>query len=264
MAKFTKRKVSYDRYRNCIRNQIYNGTFFSEHVHGSSRKIIINKKVRVTLGREGSLYFGDNITDSEFVAFIAMFNKQLYKQFQNNDYLYYLDVKFRGSSKKKNFKLYSQLPEGTTFYNVDLKSAYWQIAYQLGYLKKETFEKYFLNDKYKQAKRLCISFLARKNKMIYYNGNDINEIHCDITALNKVYKNIRNQLYKCITDVVSLCSNCIEYNIDGVSVLEEDINIVRYAFMSLGLKYKITKCTKLNQTEYIHNYTTKKFKHSKV
>jgi hypothetical protein len=255
-----KSEYTSERYIECVSNQIKNNKDFREHIFGARKRLIIDNDVCATTVRKSHLNIG-NISKPQFISFLASFSKMLYKQFDETPELHYLNVDFKGVSRDKNHKLYESLPEGRIFYNIDLRSAYWQIGYMLGYIDKKMYLKYQINDDYKQVKRYCVSFLGRSNKMIYYN-NDIGNyvIHCNTEIFNNVYKNIRNQLYKCVADAVSLCSEYIEYNIDGVYVLSQDVDKIRRVFDSYGLEYKITMCRKIDNQKYMYDFKPKNFK----
>ena len=77
----------------------------------------------------------------------------VYKKFLKNPDLYDLDIKTEGLSRQKNKEYWDTIPDNTFFYNIDLSSAYWQIAFRLGYLDKRMFDRYMLDDQYKKVKR---------------------------------------------------------------------------------------------------------------
>jgi hypothetical protein len=251
------------RYSLCVSNQIKSNKNFMEHSIGSRRKLIIDGKVRATHMRSENLDLGE-ITHKQFSAFLGSFSKQLYKNFFENESLYDIKINFMSVSKKKNFKKWESMKVGDVFYNIDLKSAYWQILRKLGYIDDNLYTTYYKNDAYKKAKRYCVSFLARKNKMHYKTENLNYDIYCQDDVLKNVYKNIRNELYNSITKAVSLCSDFVEYNIDGISVLANDVDIVTGNLISLGLDYKITRCVKIDDDTYLHGCKNKNFKIKKV
>jgi len=245
-------------YRKYVEIQLNNKKSFSEHILGSRRKLMIDGKPRATIKIDGALNLGE-LTNQKFATFLAVFTKELYRSFLNFPELFYLRIKFRGTAKNKNYKLYNELKPESSFYNIDLNSAYWQMAYRLGYISQQLFEKYDAEE-YKHAKRYCISFLARQNKMTYNDCGKVREISCDIQVLKTIYDNIRYELYKCIAKVVSLCSDYIEYNIDGVTVLAIDVDRVMKAFDEMNLDYKLTKYTKIDNYQYQNGSTIRNFK----
>lgn len=249
-------------YKKYIQIQLNNKKSFSEHILGSRRKLMIDGEPRATIKIDGGLNLG-NLTNQKFATFLAVFTKELYRSFINFPELFDLRIKFSGVAKNKNYKLYNELQPGTPFYNIDLNSAYWQIAYRLGYISKKMFDKYNSDD-YKQAKRYCISFLARRNKMTYNDCGNIREIECDISVLKTIYDNIRYELYKCISKVVSLCSNYIEYNIDGVTILAIDVDKAMKTFDEMELDYKLTKYIKIDNYQYQNGSTIRNFKTKKL
>lgn len=246
MKDYAKFEVNAERY-DAIKNiQTRNGTPFNEHRFGSRKNLWVNKSIIASTATYSNLQLGE-LPQEQFVAFLAGFNRHLYTQFDKNPTLFDLKIQFNGISKQKNTPLWNSMKIPSFFYNIDLDSAYWQIAHRLGYISNTMFERYKDQDEYKQAKRYCISFLARTNSMSYANGY---EIQCDISPLQRVYDNIRNELYLCIQKCVQCAENCVEYNIDGLSVLVGDIQPVKNCLYEMKLDFKITECVKISPTHY--------------
>jgi hypothetical protein len=234
-----------------------NQKVFSEQQIGGRKRLYIGEKM------VGSTVSGfvdlEELSSGQFASFLGMFNRNLYAQIAKNDLLG-LKVNFKGVSRSKNHKLYDSLPEMSIFHNIDLKSAYWQIARRLKYISEPTYLKYIHKDQYKSVKRLCISFLARPNKMTYHTADGyINTIHCDISMLKNVYENIRNELYRIINGIADKVEH-IEYNIDGITVLTKDKQKVKDYFDNLNLEYKINFCVKLNEFQYQSGSKIKNFR----
>ena len=116
--------------------------------------------------------------------------------------------------------------------------------------------KYLDDDNYKEAKRYCISFLARKDFMMYHDGRQIDKIECNIDCFIQVYENIRNSLYISINDAKSRVNDWIEFNIDAVTVKKENVHIIASAFDTMNLLYKIKKCVKIGDYEYMNEKGT--------
>lgn len=85
------------------------------------------------------------------------------------------------------------------------------------------------------------------------------EITCDNTLLRQVYDNVRNQLYLCIETALNGVSDFIEYNIDGVMVMSQDLEIVMSNLEKMNLKFKITECRKVTNQEYTYSGSLRKF-----
>jgi hypothetical protein len=94
----------------------------------------------------------------------------------------------------------------------------------------------------------------------YYSGQEF-DIECDREFANKVYKNIRYALYNYIVDGVKLTNNWLEYNIDGITVLEHEKDIIINYFKECNLEFKVNDCIKLNQNEYLYKNRQRIFKH---
>lgn len=255
-----------ERYNAIVSQLKKNPHPFCEQVIGSRRKIykfgkfICTEKLSVEINLGG-------IKKSQFPPFLGLFNKTLYQQFMNNPSLYDQKIEFMGrTSKGKNFKLWESMKEGSVFWNIDLKSAYWQMCYRLGYIDDKLFFKYLQQEEYKHAKRYCISFLARSNKMVYNYPSEgrSHEISCDNGVLIQVYKNIRNELYNSIAYAMGdldVDNGWLEYNIDGVTVVgTENVKLVKERFISLGLDFKSTLCIKEDDVYYKSGSSRKAFK----
>ncbi len=259
MRKYAKLECDVLQYSELQDIQINNNSITKEQFIGSRKKLYSNNEMIATMSMYNGLQLG-GISKSQFNSFLGSFNKQLYKQFLNNNDLYEIDIPFEGASRDKNYEFYDTLSDGQYFYNIDLKSAYWQIAHKLGYLNDKMFHRYFMSDEYKMAKRLCISFLARKNKMVYYKNKSKATIQCNTGVFQKVYDNIRHCLYSTMVDSIKDDTEWLEYNIDGVTVTAKDVKQIQDYFNELDLKFKITECRKIDRSDYFYGTTKRKFK----
>jgi hypothetical protein len=259
MSRFKKTEVSFRDYEIIRQNQEKSGKVVHEQVFGQRKSLYNeNNQLLATYVAVNSIDLGA-LNKSKFVAFLASFSRQLYSQFDKNPDLYALKVVFTGVSSQKNRKLYDSIRESEIFYHIDLNSAYWQFAHKLGYLSDDMFEKYQPLEEYKAVKRLCISFLARSNKMTYKlpSGEDY-VVKCEMGVLNQVYRNIRYSIYNAITK----CFNektTIAFNIDSISVLKSQKDSVCKYLDKQGLTYKITICQKLTNKSYMYGSEERKF-----
>jgi len=248
------------RYNEIKKRLLENNRMFSEQVFGGRKSIYLNNQLTATTVADAGLITGD-ITKRQFTAFLGMFNRILYRQFDKNPQLLNLKIDFKGVSRKKNNILWDKLSYGTMFYNLDLSSAYWQMAYRLGYISEKVYQNYIDKNEYKEVKRYCVSFLARANKKRYVsNTGEEYEIKCDMTPLQAVYDNIRNELYKTINEVAESFPEVLEHNIDGITVLREDYKTAKELLSQRGLKFKVTQCIKANDYEYFYGSRPRAFK----
>jgi hypothetical protein len=228
-------------------------------LYAGSRKTLLNDKNEIVCScvSSNSLNIGD-IEKAYFFSFLGHFNKNLYKNLVEKNLIEY-NVNFNGVSRKKNTKNFQCLEIGEFFYNVDLNSAYWQVAYNLGYIDEKLFLKFKDKEEYKSAKRLCISFLARQTRKAYYlPSGDFFVIQCENNVLKNVYNNIRKYLYA-IFDQISKNTNFIAYNIDSIYVVKHDLQKVKDELNKLGLSYKYVLCQKISNTEYGFGKNIRKF-----
>lgn len=252
-----KFEVSVERYNDIIALFKKENRVYSEQTIGSRKRLHYNSRmVATTVLCGSSLDIGD-ISHPQFVGFLAMFSKHLYSQFKKHPDLHDLNIKFTGFARSKNLKFWATMKPKCYFYNIDLDSAYWQMLYKLGYITEKVFNNYKGVDDYKQAKRYCVSFLARDIKMNHSNGEIM---RCDTTVFRNVYMNVRHCLYGCISESIKGIDNYIEYNIDGVTVMNTDLDVVRRRLTAMGLTFKVTQCRKISDTEYEYGSKIRKFK----
>lgn len=238
---------------------IDNGLTVSEQKHGSRKILYGNREICGYSEIDYYLPLSDKISGRQFNSFLGTFTKSLYNQLRKNPILFDLKIEFDGLSRDKNQKTWKKIKQKEIFYNIDLSSAYWQMAYKLNYISSKMFFNYIDKDEYKQAKRYCISFLARENTMLYYDNREIKEITCDISILEQVYRNIRNELYNTIDLLKSLTTDWLDYNIDGISVKEKDVQLITDKLEQLNLKYKINECIKIDASDYYQKGKIRKF-----
>jgi len=256
MNNYANAGVNSQVYELCKNTQIQNRAKYSEQSFGSRRSLFVKGNMIATTAIQQNLDIG-KLTNQQFVSFLGRFNRQLYQQFQIYPVIFDQEIKHLGVARDKNIQLWDKLEVGSYFYNIDLSSAYWQVAYRLGYIDPTMFEKYLRNDDFKQAKRYCISFLARRNFMTY--ENDV-KITCDTSFLVRVYDNIRQELYKIIETAVNQAETYLEYNIDGISVMADKVDVVKKCFKDEGLLFKITQCRVMPDNRYLYGHKTRKFK----
>lgn len=260
MKRYSKLECDTVEYDNIQNIQFNNDNFVTEQFIGSRKKLFSNNKMIATISLYNNLELG-GITKTQFNSFLGSFNKQLYRQFVKNPELYSLQIDFSGFSRQKNYEQWECLSNGEYFYNIDLRSAYWQIAYKLGYLSDKIFKSYVDSEEYKMAKRVCISFLARRNYMIYHLKNqDPFKIDCDTSVLKRVYENIRHYLYNTMLKCVEQEIKWLEYNIDGVTIPSEHVAQVTKYFQEQNLKFKITECKKIDDKTYLYGNKERKFR----
>jgi hypothetical protein len=259
MLNLNRIEVDLDEYNTIKKNQEKNQTPYQEQNFGARKKLYVQGVLIATTSSNNSLDIGD-LTKNQFNSFLGLFTKNLYSQFIKNPSLYELNYEFDGLSREKNYDLWDSLKPTNSFYYVDIQSAYWQIAFKLGYIEEKMFKKYLFIDNYKNAKRYCISFLARENSMTYtFNEKEL-IIECNNEVLENVYRNIRNYLYCLIEELKNNCVEWIEYNIDAISVTKKEIKKVIDFFETYSLNYKLTQCVKLNDAQFLHGSKIKNYK----
>jgi hypothetical protein len=257
-SKYSKADCSQSDFDRSKAVQIGNGTSFREEITGQRKKLVVyNKIIKTTVVKSGFDLGG--LKNERFSAFLGRFNKQLYKRFRTMPHLYDIDIKWKGSVSGSNKEIWKKINVGDIFYCVDLKSAYWQFGFRLGYINPEFFDQYMYDDLFKVSKRLCFSFLSRGCRAIYHSPRKSVEIKCETAPLKKVFDNTRYELYNKISEARSGLKTAIEWATDAICVLPEELDVLRKKFDDLGLIYKTTLCRKLSENEYQQGSKIKNF-----
>lgn len=238
---------------------IKNGVRLSEQFFGNRRVLYSNSKICGFLESDNYLPLSEELSNKEFSNFLASFSLSLSNQLRKKHSLWGVKIEYDGDKSGHNPNAYRKIKQVTKFYQIDLSSAYWQMAFRLGYISKNLFDKYMFEDKYKQAKRYCVSFLGRTNYMRYYDGREIEYVECDTSFQVQVYENIRNEMYQVIKQVRDAIPNWVMYHIDSVSVMEKDFEKAKSILENLSVYYKVKEAVKLDNTEYSVNGKLKKF-----
>lgn len=257
-SKYAKAECSSDEFERSIGVQIGNGTSFRVEIVGKRSKLMVYERMIKTHVKKSGFDLG-GLSNEKFSAFIGRFNKHLYKRFRTIESLWGINISWEGGAGGSIPDNWKKMKKGDFFYSIDLKSAFWQLGYKLGYVDQDFFDQFIQDDLYKVAKRLCYSWLARKRKAIYYTPSGIVEIKGEIGVIKKVFDNVRYELYNKIKDARSGLETVIEWNIDAISVLGSELDIVKERFDKMGLVYKVTLCRKLNETEYQHGSKIKNY-----
>ncbi len=257
-SKYSKADCNQSEFDRSKSVQIGNGTSFREEITGQRKKLIVyNRMIKTTVVKSGFDLGG--LQNERFSAFLGRFNKQLYKRFRAIPELYNINIQWKGSVSGSDKNIWNKLSVGDTFYCVDLKSAYWQFGFKLGYIDQDFFNQYMYDDLFKVSKRLCFSFLSRGCRAIYHSPKRTTEIKCETAPLKKVFDNTRYELYNKISEARLGLKTALEWATDAICVLPEELDVLREKFDDLGLIYKTTLCRKLSETEYQHGSKIKNF-----
>jgi len=253
-------EIAPEKYEATKQILIEEGLKISEHFHGSKRVLYSQSKPVGFLEVDHYLNISEELSNKEFSSFLAAFTLSLHNELRKNRDLWTVRIPFpTKSTSDKNQKAFDSVPEVSKFYQIDISSAYWQMAYKIGYISKGMFNKYMFDDKYKEAKRYCISFLGRENFVQYHDGRLIDIVHCDQTLQRQIYENIRNMMYKVIQYAADQNPDWIMYHADSISVMQKDLENVKNIFDELSLHYKVNEVIKVDQVEYCINGKFKKF-----
>jgi hypothetical protein len=279
MRDLSRYEVDNSKYSRIISNQISNKRDLFEVITGKRKSVFRLEKPYIRKDKNGkehieykTLLCTNTITQlvigklkkESFVRFLAEVKLNIHRNVIESPELLDLKIDYKNSKQGRNLGYWHSLPDESYFYSIDFKSAYWQMAYKIGYITETLYWNYMNLDDYKVAKRLCISFLGRSVTVNYLGKTFKNEenfgqpliITCDNDSLyyKRIYKNIRNLLNNYLYDVVRLSNgNFIKYNTDGIWVTKESIEPIKKYLKDNDILFKTTLCKKISSTEFIQS-----------
>lgn len=233
------------------RNFLTRGDEFTIIEKGKQKSLQINGKLEVSYKQKNNS-LSQYLRNPKYLNIIRIVHAEVNRYIVSNNFNIAPVEPVNKAILLKN-SLYRQYPDGSYFYLIDIKHAYWRFAYLLGYIKYETYKKYKDAKEYKLARNIALSTLvSKKQKQYYSNGKLINEIRCvnDYSAL--MYKNIRYSTYNMVGKIeLILGDKCLAYRVDGVMVTGDAIPIVRQFLRNNKLTGDIIECQKENDSQYL-------------
>ena len=235
-------------------------TFYVEK-KANNHKIIFDRKIQSTFYSKASQvdrYFKDKTK----VGVISRVHKEI-ERYVKSKGLQVDKVNPVHQPILKEFKAFRELENGTKLVIVDIKHAYWRVAYLLGYIGKELYKKYADAEDYKLARNIGLSTLvSKKHRELYINGKLIYDIECMNRQNSIIYENIRHTTYNYIGELhEQLGVYSFGYRTDGLLALNkpEIIEHCRDYFKKNKLLFDVTEYIKVSDTE-IKNLLTGKIK----
>jgi hypothetical protein len=235
-------------------------------------RAMIKNKIRTKIVREQSVG-GNFLVDKlkketkfsgvhpkDFRVFLRMVKRSIFRSWMNDNCRKDL-VDSIQTKKHRNRDNWDKLTTGDTFYLIDMVSCYWQMAYKLGYIDKELFDRFMYNDEYKQAKRLCFTLL-KKNVIVgeQFKGDVvINNYICDSSLINDIFFNVRNISSVYISELVGLINkDYLFFNVDGIAVTQNRYQEVSKFFKDNDIKVSVNICSKTVNNNYVVNDKSKR------
>ena len=182
---------------------------------------------------------------------------------QADDYIYkkkkmaILPVKPIHPPTFRDIKAFADLPIGTKLVSVDIKHAYWRVAYNMGVINKDTYKKYADDKELKLARNIALSTLnSALERDLYFKGLLRSKIECYDPWRKLVYNNIRQKTYNIIGEIAEMLDmNCFSYRIDGLLTLDDPdiIDSCSHFFRKRKVLFTVERFTKHSQTHLQNN-----------
>lgn len=240
-----------------IRNTEYNNKDYRILHKGSIRVLYLNNEPILEEKFE-DIDFG--IHKKYFFSFLGQFNKEFYKNMSKMDFVI-PEIPEPLYTKYKNRPVWEKINIGDRFIGFDMESCFWQMCYKLGYIGEKLYLEYINYHDYKIAKRLCVTFLARRRKIIHkIKGIDVLEISCDNKLGVLAYQNVMNLAANILIECGNEIENeFIDINTDCIIALPEHNEKIKNIFKKYDIRYCKTHCMKINDYQYYAGKKVKNF-----
>lgn len=128
---------------------------------------------------------------------------------------------------------------------IDVNHCYWQVAYKLGYITKETYRR-FKKPKYKLMRNMSLaSITSPKISEVYILGSMIATFKENKRYEKLIYDNIRSYTFNLFEELFEFIggkkNNVLKYRIDGAVLVNDDVlKKAKMFFEEKGIEYKIS------------------------
>ena len=164
------------------------------------------------------------------------------------------------SSVYTNHKLFEELAIGEIVYLIDLKHAYWRIAYNKGYISEGLYLSHITGKESKRYRNMALACMLAPVKRIYYeNGQPVREIEEVCQPYATMYANIRHACYNAVGDVYrAIPGMVLSIRTDGVLVLPDGLELAKKILYNRGYLCHIVRYCKLDHENLIDDQGNKK------
>lgn len=214
--------------------------------------LVKNKKTEYRFNRRKIKYNNKTISRNR-IAVLFKAVKQAYHDYitKNN---FTIDVpKKIANVRGSNSQLFKNLAIGEKFYYLDVRHAYWQVAYKMGMLSEKLYNRYADDKEMKLFRNMSFACVLAPKKVDYIvRGCFMNTIIEDTSIYRELYRKIRHTTYNLIGYAKTLLNDkWIDYNIDGISFTADSLEQAEQIFKELDYVYTLNKCEKLNEYQYV-------------
>lgn len=197
---------------------------------------------------------------AEAITIIRTIKQQFTLYLKNNDWKPVSKVPQKNGPVYKNLKLWDALPVGTEFVMLDIKHAYWRVAYLQGYISKRIYDKYLEDDKLKLWRNVGMACVVAKQKREYYQkGRLVSTVQTWNDPYEQIYRNIRHITYNTVGDIKrKYPDSVIAHRTDAVLFLPELEESIKKILWNRKYKIRTLECVKTGEKEFTANGEPKK------
>ena len=161
-------------------------------------------------------------------------------------------VKQKHSPIYTNKTIYNALGDLEEFYLLDLKHAFWRIAFLQGYISEELYKKQLGDKETKLSRNMALACVIAHKKRIYYqDGQVLFEVSEVCKPIETMYANIRHICYNAVGDVQkTLAGQVFACRTDAVYVKKSGLEQAKKMLYNKGFLVKTVKCIKINENYF--------------
>lgn len=225
---------------------------FAIEKRGNSNYFLHGKK-RTTAFKEGDKSLAEHFKDPIAKRLIMDVHQQVDSYIKQSG-LHIEPTKPLHPPFYKESSAYKELEVGMELCYIDIKHAYWRVAYINGYISKHLYNLVAEDEKYKLCRNIALSTLVSQRKRDYYfDGVFLHTIDSDKSMREVIYTNIRQTTYNLIGGLAEAIGDaCFTYRVDGLLTVY-DQSIIDYAheyFNQKEILFGVDRCTKVSDNDY--------------
>jgi len=151
-----------------------------------------------------------------------------------------------------NREIYNSIGDVEEFYLIDLRHAYWRIAYLKGYISEGLYNSHITSNESKLFRNIALACTIAHTKRTYYiNGEPAFDITEVCKPFETMYANIRHVCYNAVGDVQrALPTQVFAYRTDGVFVTKCGLEMAKKMLYNRSFLCRVKRCIKVNENFY--------------
>lgn len=246
-----KSKLSFENYVN-------NFLCYSKKTFHIDRRLGSKKVVWDDEKKLGAMYRKPMTPEAQKQAWVFSQVRQSFSRYikKNPNFKVYKPV----SSTKKDRPRFDKLKKGQKFLATDGNHFYWRMAYNLGYISENLYNK-LCQPEFKLIRNKALACLASATlRDRYVDGVYVDTINIGNPQLGQLYKNVRYKSYALMKScMIALGKDFLKYKVDCVYYMPIKRKLVESIFIANNMQFGTQECMVIDKKYFIEGKDLKKF-----